>query len=144
MFLLSSLTCNQIWLIPLVDDGSWLIPLLNDGSCGYVTKLKGGILRTRYVCKSHISQIRIWPAKKNGKNKQSGVVCFFCKILQIAKKKKKGSCERYKGFYLKKLGPTRRIMRETKIKLAIIIQRIGSNKLSNYRRNPFSFGYLPL
>jgi len=72
MFLLSSLTCNQIWLIPLVDDGSWLIPLVNDGSCGYVTKLKGGILRTRHVCKSHISQIRIWPARKMEKINRVG------------------------------------------------------------------------
>jgi hypothetical protein len=29
-FLLSSLTCSQIWLIPLVDDCQ----------CGYITKLK--------------------------------------------------------------------------------------------------------
>jgi hypothetical protein len=82
MFQLSSLTCNQIWLIPLVDDGL----------CGYyITKLKGGggILRTRYVCKLHMPQIRIWRARKMEKKKiewgSSGV--FLGKFLQIAKKK---------------------------------------------------------
>ncbi len=106
MFQLPSLTCNQIWLIPLVDDGL----------CGYyITKLKGGILRTRYVCKLHMPQIRIWPARKMEKKKiewGSGGV-FLGKFCKLPRKKKR-SCERYKGFYLEKVGPTCHIMREKK------------------------------
>jgi len=67
IFLLSSITCDQIWLIPFVDHHQ----------CGYITKLKNKTLTTISICRVD------WPVTENlspqGRpDPKGGFRCFWC------------------------------------------------------------------